>query len=910
MNEEDSKIRQKLGDILLDQGLITREQLEIAIKYQSKNYQKLGRILVKLGFITDKELTETLADQLSIPIVNLDEEKIEEEAYSLLPGQYAREACVLPLSLEGGEIKVAFADPLDYDAYQSVVFKTGHTVRQVIADRQQIKEKISELYKIDMNESSFEISLSDLKLMDTPTVQAAVDVIWHINGILKKIHQYSIESQTVKNAINWAYENIHQYLKKNGSFHLYISESDAFVNNERLPKREFVVTFIDFLNKVYLNSFSIDEGLSFEEFNNMIAIFNHCYTHPEEYSQISRLFRESGIINAKLGEIVYLPETTTFHSDDELISDYLDGKTSLIPVLNKLISTIIDSPDTVINILKGKKDSLSKKGLMPGEEKEEFSKIIYKIIRVLTLEENPVDAAKLDEKVSYILSSLDSNDVLDALISEHASSEQKKVIENIIKQNPGLGSFRKVYFDARKAMESAEKFYALKRNQIKFLLFELKPYSEMDEDIAEEKEISETPAAKDVIKPLTVDKENKLFLLEKSIEAGNLQEADRTFDNLLCDNQEYKQKFVEKKSEIFAVIINKILEKGYFENIEIKLQQLFQKLKKAEDVHTFTELLDTYKKIFAPLVKESKFSAISEVVAYLMDYYESMRNREDKKYYMISVKNFFNSISSGENLELLFDKFKAQDEEGRREITELIKILDEFTIIPLIKRLKISTDKDERLTLIEILVRTENKSVGPLLEELIMQNPWYVVRNAVHILGKIGNPIAIGFLKKALKHEDERVKKEAFDAMRAFKGEDVEDIIAELLDSPDFEAQCRAVRTLGRLKSVKYKDKLRNILHKRRNYLQDEYTPIYSYLCHALGKIKDEESVKLLGSIAKAKWFSRHSSDSKLRASACWALGQIGDEASYKILNKLRHDNDPIVRKTAEHALRIKDKTF
>ena len=904
MNENHFKSRLKLGDILSKQGLISKEQLDIAMKYQQKNYQKLGRILIKLGFISDKELCETLAKQLSIPIVDLDEVDIDKEAYSLIPPKHASDLNVLPLHFKGNELIVAFSDPLDYDAYQSIVFKTGHSIKQVIANKEQLKSKISDYYNIDLKDTSIELSLKELRSTETPSTKAATDIIWHINGILKKIQQYSFKSLTVKNAIKWAYENIGQYLKKFGSFNLYINDEDPFVNGELLPNRDYVQSFISFLNKVYLNTFIIEDGLTIEEFTNLITILNHCFSHPDDYSRISTLFRESGIINAKLGEINYTTETVTLNSENELLNNYLDGKISLISVIGKITSLILDSPNIILDALKAKKISLQEQKLNFEEQKEAYSKMIYKLIRILTLEDDPMDSGILDNKVENILSQLDSIDILDALLSDQSSPEQKKALEQIILKNPGNNNFKNLYYHAQELLDSSESFYSNKRNVIKSLIIHFKPFANFTKKTKNRIKVSVNDISEKEEKSKSDRKENKLFEIEKEIERGNMDVIDKTFDNILIDNPVFMKGYDEKKSDILSFIIMELLSRGYMYEVEDKLKQLHLKFKNAQDVHSFSDILDTYQKIFIPIIKSNLDSSFLKIASYSMDYYKKIRQDEDKKYFRISINNFFKSISTEKNIYILTNLFKSKEAEEKNKIIEFIKILDEFAIVPIIKRLKNSNDRIERLTLIEILVRAENKSVGLLLEELVMQNPWFVVRNVVLILGRVGNPIATGFLKKALTHEDLRVKKEAFHSILKFKNSNVEDIVGGLLDSPNFDTQCRAVRILGKLKSEKNSYKLRKILVRRRKTVQEEFKPIYSYVCHSLGKIKDVESVLILLDIAKPKLFSKKWTTPKFRASACWALGKIGGNRAYEALEKLKSDSEIIVSKTALHALK------
>jgi HEAT repeat protein len=901
MNQNHFSVRQKLGDILISHGLLSSEQLDIAMKYQSRNYQKIGRILVKLGFITDKELTETLARQLSIPLVDLEHYQINPDALGFLPAQFVKEATVIPISIQGQELTVAFSDPLDYDTYQSVVFKSGKSIKQVIADREQIKRKIFELYNIEVKETSFEASLEELKSFDSTSVKGAVDIIWHFTGILKKVHQYSPESKTVKTALNWAYETIHQYLKKHSTFNMYIADNGVFVNNEKLPSKDFVDSFADFLRKVYLNSFIIEEGLSFEEFTNMMTVFHYCYSKPDEYSQMTRLFRESGIINAKLGEIAFVQETTTFQSNEELIDDYLEGKISLIPIINQLKNMIIDSPSIITDIIERKKIAYSKKGLKIDDEREEFSKVIYRIIRIMTLEDDRKTLKKLEDKVTLILSNINSNDLLNALISESTSEEQRKVLEHILINHPTYDNFIHVYFASLKMSNSIDPYYLKNRNQIKTLITRLKPFLEKEELIAN-KEQENSP--KDKIVPPQPPKEDPLTQLLNDFTTGKILKVDKVFDSILCDSPEIREKFTQRKEDLIAIIIQNLISTGYIDNVEMKLKQLFTKLKQSKDVHSFTSLIDIFKKIYIHLFKNPDMEFIHALSFYIMDLYKSLKGRDEKKYYLMSIKNYLEPLGSDENIKLLIEEFKNRDESGRENLIKLIGIYEDFIINPLINKLKTSQDKVERIVLIDILSLAEKKSVGPLLEELVMQNPWFVIRNAVLILGKIGNPLSVGFFKQALKHKDERVKREAFKALRRFGGSTVEDLMAQLLESPDFDTQCRAIRTLGRMRTKKHKDKLRNILSKRNFNIQEEFAPLFAYVCHTLGKTEDTDSVKLLVDIAKPKLLSKQWALPKLRASACWALGQIANNQAIKILNKLSADNEKIVRKTARHALK------
>ena len=79
--------KKRLGDILIQAGMITPDQLTVAIEAQKKTKDRLGKSLIRLGFITEENLIKTLAHQLKLNYVNLKEEKIDPSLARPDPGQ-------------------------------------------------------------------------------------------------------------------------------------------------------------------------------------------------------------------------------------------------------------------------------------------------------------------------------------------------------------------------------------------------------------------------------------------------------------------------------------------------------------------------------------------------------------------------------------------------------------------------------------------------------------------------------------------------------------------------------------------------------------------------------------------------------------------------------------------------------
>ncbi len=136
----------KLGQILVDSGKISEDQLEQVLREQKQTGEKLGSILQRLGICTEKDIARVLAGQAGVSFVSLAQEWIQREALDLLPGAFAQEHQVLPLSLRGTTLVLAMANPLDLDTIDAVSRMTGRYVEVVHATEGEIHEALVRYY--------------------------------------------------------------------------------------------------------------------------------------------------------------------------------------------------------------------------------------------------------------------------------------------------------------------------------------------------------------------------------------------------------------------------------------------------------------------------------------------------------------------------------------------------------------------------------------------------------------------------------------------------------------------------------------------------------------------------------------------------------------------------------------------
>jgi type IV pilus assembly protein PilB len=144
------KSREKLGQILLNESLITEEQLEKAIEIQKKDGKRLGETLISLGIVTDKDIVIAMAKQLSIPYASYAKGLLKpaenQDLAKLVPEEYARRNMLLPVSKHLNSLTVAFMDPLDLIAIDNLKRMTNCEINPIISTKADLQRAIDEFY--------------------------------------------------------------------------------------------------------------------------------------------------------------------------------------------------------------------------------------------------------------------------------------------------------------------------------------------------------------------------------------------------------------------------------------------------------------------------------------------------------------------------------------------------------------------------------------------------------------------------------------------------------------------------------------------------------------------------------------------------------------------------------------------
>ncbi|MCL4197411.1 MAG: Flp pilus assembly complex ATPase component TadA [Phycisphaerales bacterium] len=155
-----------IGSILVERGVITREQLEDALALQKETGERLDRTLVRLGYCGQGDVLKAIGDQFDMPIVDLSEIEPDADVLGTLPAKLVYKQNCVPISRSNGTLRVATSDPFELSAFDELRLLTGTSIELVLADEDDLHSFIREHYGVagdtlDALASSAEFNLDE-----------------------------------------------------------------------------------------------------------------------------------------------------------------------------------------------------------------------------------------------------------------------------------------------------------------------------------------------------------------------------------------------------------------------------------------------------------------------------------------------------------------------------------------------------------------------------------------------------------------------------------------------------------------------------------------------------------------------------------------------------------------------------
>ena len=139
-------IKKKLGEIFVEAGLITDDQLKNALLLQTSLNKRLGKVLIELSYVSEEQIAETISKQLSVQRVDCNNYSPAKQLLSLVPRETAERKIICPLEKNDKTLTVAMADPLDFRTIDDISFHTGLKIVPAVASETNILNAIDRIY--------------------------------------------------------------------------------------------------------------------------------------------------------------------------------------------------------------------------------------------------------------------------------------------------------------------------------------------------------------------------------------------------------------------------------------------------------------------------------------------------------------------------------------------------------------------------------------------------------------------------------------------------------------------------------------------------------------------------------------------------------------------------------------------
>lgn len=240
-------------------------------------------------------------------------------------------------------------------------------------------------------------------------------------------------------------------------------------------------------------------------------------------------------------------------------------------------------------------------------------------------------------------------------------------------------------------------------------------------------------------------------------------------------------------------------------------------------------------------------------------------------------------------------------DEIRGQIFPLLAFSPDKMVPRLMDRLVREDDLLARRLLIEALIR-QGTPAAPMLSGYLNDSRWFVVRNAVTVLGEVRDPHIVSLLPPLLRHRDIRVARETVRALTKIGGQRVVGILLSLVEGEDETLARQALLSLGALKSPAAVPSLLKLVN--RSDPMGKRTELKKEAIKALGEIGAAEAVSSLTILLRHRPFWRSRQFNELRAAAASALGDIGASSALPALEAATEGSAEIVVRAAANAIK------
>jgi len=369
------------------------------------------------------------------------------------------------------------------------------------------------------------------------------------------------------------------------------------------------------------------------------------------------------------------------------------------------------------------------------------------------------------------------------------------------------------------------------------------------------------------------------------IEEANRQELkneamlliQKYMSGLIHPSPRFRKSVIENAIPLFVFM----KEQKSFASQRIKIQNLlFRRLKDENEIEPFEAIIRT---ISATAIAEIDAGNYSEAIPVL----EKLRASETESFSedwmrkgMISAE--ISKLETEDFLNKMLEDHFSSRSGAEQNLPKLLEIFGDYTIKFLIEKIASENNRKKRYKL-SLIIKSLREKALPALIKCLEDQKWFLVRNAILLIGDIGDHSSVRFLREPLSHDDHRVRREAVRALMKLGGEESSDMIASALDDTDASVVIAAMEALSNVKNTKAIFKMIRILSKSNGYENAEDI-LRRTAIENLSKLRIREAVPELIKILMKKSFLGMAESAEMRLEAVKALGSIGGDDAMKAL--------------------------
>lgn len=137
----------QLGELLLEKGIIDKNQLEYALEVQKEKGGLIGQVLVDLGYTNEEAIAQAITAQYGFPYLPLENYEIDPDIIKIIPKNVVLQYCLIPVDKIGNNLTIAMSNPLNSQAIEDIEVLSGLYVQVFVSTASDIKRAIEKYYK-------------------------------------------------------------------------------------------------------------------------------------------------------------------------------------------------------------------------------------------------------------------------------------------------------------------------------------------------------------------------------------------------------------------------------------------------------------------------------------------------------------------------------------------------------------------------------------------------------------------------------------------------------------------------------------------------------------------------------------------------------------------------------------------